>query len=64
MSIYELRKYKKMTQQQFAESIGLKRTTLRNYELGKANPPLKVLVRLSRLYGCTVDDLIDKDSIA
>ena len=39
-------------------------STYRQYECGRRQPSISFLVSLSHLYNCTVDDLIDKDSIA
>jgi transcriptional regulator with XRE-family HTH domain len=34
-------------------------TTISGYEKGKREPPLLVLLRYARVYGCTVEELID-----
>jgi transcriptional regulator with XRE-family HTH domain len=34
-------------------------TTISGYEQGKREPPLLVLLRYSRVYGCSVEQLID-----
>jgi transcriptional regulator with XRE-family HTH domain len=34
-------------------------TNISAYELGKREPPLIVLLRYARVYGCTVEELID-----
>ena len=34
-------------------------TTISSYENGKREPPLIVLLRYARVYGCSVEELID-----
>jgi len=49
--ITELRKAMGMTQQQFADGIGVKRGTVANYEIGRNNPTETVLQMICRVYG-------------
>jgi transcriptional regulator with XRE-family HTH domain len=53
-----------LTQAQTIERLNVKDEPLRptnisGYEHGKREPPLMVLLRYARIYGCTVDELID-----
>lgn len=64
MPIREARKSMGMKQRELAAKIGIKPTTLSDYETGYRKPSLAVLVRLARVCGRSLDDLVDKDSIA
>lgn len=44
----QLRKYKKMTQEEFAKKIGIKRNTLANYEIGRNEPIDAVIFSICR----------------
>ena len=56
-----LRNEHKMTQETFANRLGIKRHQLGSYEEGRARPPYETLVMLARLADVTVDSLITKD---
>ena len=49
------------TQQQFADSLGIKRSLLGAYEEGRAMPKLEVLSALAELFKCGIADLINKE---
>jgi transcriptional regulator with XRE-family HTH domain len=53
-----LRKRKRFTQSVLAESLGIKRSNVNNYENGTAIPPVQVLVALSDLFHISVDTLL------
>lgn len=44
-----------------AKAIGVSKQQLWNYENGKSEPPVAMLVRLSNLYGITAQDLINQN---
>lgn len=50
-----LRKTKKMTQQEVADKLGIKRATISNYEINRRTPSLTDLRRLSEFYGVGLD---------
>lgn len=56
-----LRKRMGLTQEQFAQKIGIKRSVVGAYEEGRAAPPLETLVKMADLFGVTTDDFISKD---
>ena len=58
----QLRKAKHLTQLQVAQRIGISKAMVSAYETDSKLPSLDVLVKLSRLYGTTVDYLIRYDS--
>lgn len=46
-----LRKGKKLTQGEVAEQMGLNRSTISNYEIGRRMPSIKELKRFAEFYG-------------
>ena len=53
-----LRKRKRLTQNDLAETLGTKRSSINNYENGTAIPPMNVLIGLSDLYNLSIDTLV------
>ncbi len=53
-----LRKRKRFTQSVLAESLGIKRSNVNNYENGTAIPPVQILVAFSDLFHISVDTLL------
>ncbi|MEQ8686800.1 MAG: LexA family transcriptional regulator [Imperialibacter sp.] len=56
-----LRKQKGLTQEQFAEKVGIKRSVVGAYEEGRASPPLETLLKMAELFQITADDFISKN---
>ena len=56
-----LRKKLGLTQEQFSERIGIKRSLLGAYEEGRADPRLGTLTTIAQMFGTSVDLLISKD---
>ena len=56
-----LRKRKKMTQQDLAEAVGVKRPSIGAYEEGRAEPKLETLLRMAQLFNVEVTDLIARN---
>lgn len=56
-----LRKEKKLRQHQMLESLGFSRTTWSNYEQCRTAPSLDGLIRISRFFGVSLDELIAED---
>lgn len=48
----------KYTQAQLAEEIGVKQSTIANYESGRNLPSTKHLLRLAKAFKMTVEDLV------
>lgn len=53
-----LRKRKRLTQNVLAESLGIKRSNVNNYENGTAIPPVNIILALSDLFHISVDTLL------
>ena len=65
---YEVLKYENIrnlridrgyTQKQLGEYLGISQNTYSQYEIGVLNYPVDVLIKLSELYGVSVDYLLD-----
>ena len=52
-----LRKKKKLTQQQFADELGIKRASVGAYEESRAEPKYELLKKIADFYGLTMDEL-------
>ena len=58
-----LKEYRLMlgeTQKNFASFLGMTERGYRNYELGKREPELSVLIRLADLLNVSLDDLVGR----
>jgi transcriptional regulator with XRE-family HTH domain len=53
---------KAMTQQQLADVMGVKRTTVSMWESGASLPSADKLPKLARVLGCTIDELFAEES--
>ncbi|MTI39104.1 XRE family transcriptional regulator [Fulvivirga lutimaris] len=60
-NIKYLRKKIGLTQEQFAERIGIKRSLVGAYEEGRADPRISNLINMADIFGTSVDILINKD---
>jgi len=48
----------KLSQQQVAERLGVKRSVVSSYENSVSTPPAGILIKLATLYGVTTDYLL------
>lgn len=55
IKIKNLRKSRKMTQEDFAQKIGVSRSTLSCYEIGQRTPSLKTLQEIAGILGVGLD---------
>ena len=55
-----VRKQRGLTIAEAAESVGISRQALSNYERGVREPSLKILITLSNLYQVSLDELVGK----
>jgi len=60
-NIRVLRKRLSLTQDQFAQQLGIKRSLIGAYEEGRAEPKLELLQKMAEVFTISVDDLIGKD---
>lgn len=56
--IKDLRRSSKLTQEQVASYIGVKRVAYTAYEAGRTSPSLENVVKLAKLYNVTTDTLL------
>ena len=56
-----LRTKNNFSQQTLSETLGIPRTTLGDYERGKTEPNISMMLRMARLFDVTVDELISKE---
>lgn len=59
--VRELRQKLELTQEELAKSLGVERTTVTKWEIGESKPRADMLVKLSRVLGCSVDVLLCND---
>ncbi|MEZ0485117.1 helix-turn-helix domain-containing protein [Fibrella aquatica] len=60
-NIKYLRKLNGLTQEQFSQRIGIKRSLLGAYEEGRANPNWNTLITIAKLFNTSVDQLLKQD---
>lgn len=58
MEMRELRKRKGLSQQEVSKILGVDQKTYSNYENGKTKPNFEVLQKISKLFSCSIDDLV------
>ncbi len=63
-NLVELRTRAHLTQLQLAEMLNYSDKAVSKWERGEAIPDLRVLIRLTEIYGITLDDLVKGDSVA
>lgn len=61
-NIYNLRKQKKLSQEQLAEMIKVTRQTISNWELGSTTPNPDQLKLLSKALNISIDELLNNDT--
>ena len=59
--IIEMRKNKKLSQEQLAEKLNVSRQTIYNWENGKFYPDIDALVKISKCFNISLDDLLSYD---
>lgn len=57
----ELRKYYKITQDDLANHLSVSRQAVSRWETGASIPAIEVLLKLSELYGITINDILQAD---
>jgi Predicted transcriptional regulators len=59
--IEELRKERRLTQQELADAVGVTRQTIISLERGKYIASLTLAFRLSHYFGKTIEDIFEED---
>lgn len=57
----ELRKYYKITQDGLASHLAVSRQAVSRWETGASVPTIEILLKLSQLYGVTINDILEAD---
>ena len=60
-NLKKLRKEACLTQSQLSEFVGCSRSSIAQYETGKAYPRAELLPKLAQILNCTVDELLQGD---
>lgn len=60
--IREYRRKNELTATELGELVGLSQASISNFELGKSSPRIETLEKMADVFGCAVNDLIDKES--
>jgi len=60
--IIEMRKNKNLSQEQLAEALNVSRQTISNWENGRFYPDIDALVKISKYFNISLDDLLASDS--
>ena len=63
MSLRSERRKAKLSQGDAAQLCGIRQQRLSHYECGIREPKLDVLKRLSKVYGCTIDALLENRDV-
>lgn len=60
-SLKNFRGAAKLTQAELAEKIGVSRQTIIRYENGTYSPKCNELLKMSKLFNCSIDELLNND---
>lgn len=60
MNLREIRTKNGMTQEGLAQSCGISRQRITNYEIGIREPNLETLKKIASVLGCSVDELLEE----
>lgn len=61
-TIRKARTDRNYTQEDLAAKLGVERSAIAKWETGRSHPRAEMLLRLSSVLGCTVDELLRSDS--
>ena len=60
--LYELRKKNGLSQEELADKLGISRQAVSKWERAEASPDTDNLILLAKLYGVTLDELLNSES--
>lgn len=63
-NLYELRRKAGLSQEEFAEKLGVSRQAVSKWERGEAYPDTENLIVISEMFGVTIDELLRSENIA
>ena len=53
-----VRKKNNISQKDLAKKIGVTQQAISSYEKGIRQPPIDVLIKMSEIFNCTIDELV------
>ena len=59
--IEQFRKRAKITQVELANKLGVTQSAISQWESGATQPEVGKLLKMSEIFGCTVDELLKED---
>ena len=59
MRLKEIRTEKHISQAEIASACGVSQSSIVGYENGRCTPNPETLVKMARILGCTVDELLE-----
>ena len=59
--IYQLRKASRLSQEQFAEQLGVSRQSVSKWELNESKPEIDNIVAISKIFSVSIDDLLKEE---
>ena len=62
-NLYELRRAANLSQEEFAEKLGVSRQAVSKWERGEAYPDTENLIVISEMFGVSIDELLRADNI-
>lgn len=62
-NLYELRRRANLSQEEFAERLGVSRQAVSKWERGEAYPDTDNLITISGMFGVTIDELLNSETI-
>ena len=62
-NLYELRRQHNLSQEEFAEKLGVSRQAVSKWERGEAYPDTENLIMISEMFSVTIDELLNSDNL-
>ena len=64
MRLEEIRKKKGLSQEDLARKLDVKQNTVSQWEKGKRNPSLPMLLNIAKILECSIGDLVQEQESA
>lgn len=62
IAIKRIRLRKGITQQAMADALQISPATISHWETGRRKPNVDDMIAIAQYFGCSIDDLIDKEN--
>ena len=63
-NLYELRRKNAISQEEFADKLGVSRQAVSKWERGEAYPDTENLIAISEIFGVTIDSLLNEKAVS